>query len=92
MEHLLENTTQPYTLTGGVDTRKFPSTKGANGRGEPYHAHDLQTRNDRVTKLVRRQSIQQFIGVELDELSILNHEHVLALQQRVNGFTGANEI
>ena len=45
-----------------------------------------------MPKLVRRQSIQQLIGVELDEVSILNREHVLALQQRVNGFTGADEI
>ena len=45
-----------------------------------------------MTKLVRRQSIPQLIAVELDEVSILRGEHVLALQQRVKGFAGANEI
>jgi len=45
-----------------------------------------------MIKLVRLQSIQQLVGVELDEVSILNREHGLALQQRVNGFAGANEI
>ena len=42
-----------------------------------------------MTKLGGRQFIQQLIGVELDEVSIPRRERVLALQQAVNSFAGA---
>ena len=45
-----------------------------------------------MTKLGWRQFIQQLIGAELDEVSILRRERVPALQQGVNGFAGADEI
>jgi hypothetical protein len=45
-----------------------------------------------MTKLGRRQFIQQLIGAELDEVSIIRAERVPAFQQSVNGFTGADEI
>ena len=39
-----------------------------------------------------RQFIQQLIGVELDEVSILRRERVPAVQQGVNGVADADEI
>ena len=45
-----------------------------------------------MMQLVWRQFIQQLIGAELDEVSIIRGERVPAFQQSVNGFTGADEI
>jgi hypothetical protein len=45
-----------------------------------------------MTKLGRRQFIQQLIAAELDEVSILRRERVPACQQGVNGIAGADEI
>jgi hypothetical protein len=45
-----------------------------------------------MTKLGWRQFIQQLIGIELDEVSILRGERVPAFQQSVNGFAGVDEI
>ena len=45
-----------------------------------------------MTKLGRRQFIQQLIGVELDEVSFLRRERAPAFQQGVNGFASVDEI
>ena len=45
-----------------------------------------------MTKLGGRQFIQEFIGVELNEVSILRRERVLALQQGVKRFAGVDEV
>jgi hypothetical protein len=45
-----------------------------------------------MTKLVRRQVIQQLIGVELDDVSLLRRERLPMCQPAVNDFAGADEI